>query len=119
MVQRKEKECSGAHLKWELPGGKTLFGEMPEEALKREFLEETGIKIKILSLLPKIQVSVWEYPDRIQQVFVFCYVCEYIEKKSNSSDHRVNKVAWIEKNRVKNMKLLPGIREFIEYKANL
>jgi mutator protein MutT len=32
--------------KWDLPGGKSDFGESPEEALKREIREESGIKIK-------------------------------------------------------------------------
>ena len=46
MIQRDEKECSEAHLKWELPGGKVNFNEACQETVNREFLEETGIKIK-------------------------------------------------------------------------
>ena len=33
---------------WEIPGGRLEKGETDEEALVREFLEETGIKIKVL-----------------------------------------------------------------------
>lgn len=33
--------------KWELPGGAIEKGESIEKALSREFLEETGIKIKL------------------------------------------------------------------------
>tara|TARA_Y100000310_G_scaffold258293_1_gene266658 strand:+ start:227 stop:451 length:225 start_codon:yes stop_codon:yes gene_type:complete len=32
---------------WELPGGKMQYGEKPEEALKREVKEETGMEITI------------------------------------------------------------------------
>lgn len=36
---------------WDLPGGFLHHGEHPEETLKREILEETGLKIKIKKLL--------------------------------------------------------------------
>lgn len=36
---------------WEFPGGKVRFGEKLFEAIKREFLEEYGMKIEILELL--------------------------------------------------------------------
>jgi mutator protein MutT len=39
------------HGKLDLPGGTIEFGERPEEALKRELLEEVGIEIKEYNLL--------------------------------------------------------------------
>lgn len=31
---------------WDLPGGSMVYGELHQDALKREILEETGLKIK-------------------------------------------------------------------------
>ncbi|MBZ0201779.1 MAG: NUDIX domain-containing protein [Ignavibacteria bacterium] len=32
--------------RWDLPGGKMDFGESPEEALEREIMEETGLRVR-------------------------------------------------------------------------
>ena len=36
---------------WGLPGGAMEFGESAEQACVREFLEETGLKVRVKSLL--------------------------------------------------------------------
>ena len=37
--------------RWDLPGGKIDFGEIPEQTLKREVSEETGLKLKSYKLI--------------------------------------------------------------------
>jgi 8-oxo-dGTP diphosphatase len=51
---------------WNLPGGSLESGELPNDAAVRETLEETGLKIKITSL-----VGVYGKPHRDELVFVF------------------------------------------------
>lgn len=41
--------------KWEIPGGKVKKCEFFDEALKREYLEETGLKINIETLYNVVQ----------------------------------------------------------------
>lgn len=40
---------------WEAPGGKVELGEMINDALKREILEETGVDIEVLNNLEIFQ----------------------------------------------------------------
>ena len=53
---------------WGLPGGSLNYGETPEDAVKREVWEETGLNVEIKKLL---LVKTWS-PDRVG----LYYLCE-------------------------------------------
>lgn len=70
IVKRSEKDDIGAG-SWECPGGKLEFGETPEQALKREILEETGLTVQVEELL---YVSTF-FTSPVRQVIIITYLC--------------------------------------------
>jgi len=56
--------------KFELPGGRLMFGETAEEAVVREVLEETGLHV-----LPVSLVDTWNWVSDARQVTGVIYLC--------------------------------------------
>lgn len=71
MVRRVSNESTWHH-RWNVPGGKASLGESPEETLRREVLEETGLEIGTPELLG-IYTHHWQLPEHTQQTFVASY----------------------------------------------
>ncbi len=90
--------------KYHLPGGRVEKGEKLEEALKREVLEETGLKIEIKH---PVYVGEWRpiikgQQHQIMGVFVYCR--PLTNKIRLSTEH--DKYAWIEPNNHSDYKIL-------------
>lgn len=54
---------------WEMPGGHIRVGERPEDAAKREFVEESGFEIKVVAIrdLGHCFVCAAELGDRVSR----------------------------------------------------
>ena len=65
---------------WGLPGGALEFGESAQEACIREFLEETGLKVRTKSLLG-LSTNFIQYQDVAQTVTIE-FIVELVEKTS-------------------------------------
>lgn len=114
MTQRFDPDCPEAHLKWELPGGKCEFGETPEEAIIREFREETGVAVDAVFLYPFVYTHYWNYRDATQQTFVFVYKCKFLKNLVRQSDKKIRDVQWIPLSDVLKYDLLQGTETILK-----
>ena len=75
--------------KWEIPGGKVKRKEFFDEALKREFLEETGLEINIESLYNVIQndYTACKTNERIKSIQLIMKVTSTSDKVQISPEH--------------------------------
>ena len=69
LIQKRPSRGLFADL-WEFPGGKVEKGETPEEALRREFKEELGAKVKDQEFLLKVKHAYTQF-----QVTLHAYEC--------------------------------------------
>jgi 8-oxo-dGTP diphosphatase len=76
---------------WELPSGHIEDHEDPEDAVRREVLEETGIKLESVS--PVVAI-IWPFKDSMRVQIVFHTV--FGEKTEYDVDDEADKVEWRE-----------------------
>jgi len=73
--------------KLDLPGGSMEFGETPEETLKREILEETGLEIKKYELFNANSVLVDWYREnetiKVHHTGIFYKILDYKNEIKN------------------------------------
>lgn len=73
---------------WGLPGGSIEFGESPEEALKREFLEEVALQVGDLELL-SIATAKGNYVKPTGEPYKFHHIgiIYFVKKSSEAPNH--------------------------------
>lgn len=114
IAQRKDPETLKADGKWEFVGGHIEFGENPEAAVIREVKEESGLKVKVVRLLPKIYSSIWGRTDGDQwHTLLLCYECRVIGGRLHTKkfDKKIQALKFIEINELKNYNKLAKVDE--------
>jgi mutator protein MutT len=92
---------------WEFPGGKIEAGETPQEALKREIMEELDTEIKVGALIDTIE---YDYPNF--HLSMGCFWCEILSGDLVLKEHENAK--WLPKEHIGEVEWLPADVTLIE-----
>ena len=89
--------------KWEIPGGKVKRCEFFDDALKREYLEETGLEIEIDSLYNAIQknYTACKTGESIKSIQLIMKVSAKTDKVVISDEHDM--YGWFSKEEILKM----------------
>ena len=84
---------------WEFPGGKVEIGETPQEALKREIMEELDTEIEVGELIDTIE---YDYPNF--HLSMQCFWCRVVKGDLVLKEHEASK--WLTKDTLDTVKWL-------------
>ncbi|MDO4339545.1 MAG: (deoxy)nucleoside triphosphate pyrophosphohydrolase [Eubacteriales bacterium] len=86
---------------WEFPGGKVELGETPQQALKREIMEELSTEIKVGELIDTIE---YDYPTF--HLSMDCFWAEVITGQLELREAETAK--WLTKDQLESVAWLPA-----------
>ncbi len=97
-AQRGHGEFKGG---WEFPGGKIEKGETPQEAIKREIMEEFNTEIEVGDLIDTIE---HDYPTF--HISIDCFWCKIAKGDLVLTEH--DAACWLTKEQLEEVSWIPA-----------
>ena len=92
---------------WEFPGGKIQEGETPQEALKREIMEELDTEIEVGDLIETVE---YDYPEF--HLSMDCFWCKVVRGNLILKEHEAAR--WLKKESLGEVAWLPADQSLID-----
>ncbi len=100
---------------WWLPGGGLVFGESPKQCLAREFLEETGLRVRVghvLDVVSDVSVLVRE-PVRLHSIRLIYDVSAEAGPLEAETESSTDAVRWVREQELDGLPIIPWLRELL------
>mgnify|MGYP003209121142 CR=1 FL=1 len=95
---------------WEFPGGKLMRGETPEDAVRRELMEELQVKVNNLRDFYTVE---YDYPDF--HLSMECYYCSLAKESDEPQKHdRQLDIRWIPRTSLATVEWMPADKGLID-----
>lgn len=100
--------------KWSIPGGAIELGENTVDAVKREVLEETGLRIEVKGMIGHYDDVVHDDRGRIRFHYVILYfLADYVAGKARASSDIVE-ARWVTFDELKNYDMSQGTLDMLK-----
>jgi A/G-specific adenine glycosylase len=115
LIQKRHADDVWANL-WEFPGGRLKEGETPQQAIVREFLEETGLHVKTTRKITSVRHSYMHY-----RVILHGFFCDIINGNGEETEPALfaaQENRWVRFAGLHQFAFPSGHRKLIEYLAD-